>query len=313
MLNYLIPDAEQFNVRALKREKDYKDALQDSQEYDIACALGNDWEHHETVADGNCILNSIALGLLYYRNNSNDLLINHDDFRKQFAYSFGLNPDTLTSDALSQVIDALLSLKINLNNPIIQLIIAKLRNVEHTALGTEKDQINQKIKDGRDRAIKLEAFENGDIKVEYSEEAIRILARQGTLYQLTMAYVLRLYCASHHKKSFTCNTDQVGEKKDIELTLDVTKEFGEYLDDTVIAFLANSFNLTIQAKVGEFGRIITYGTGDTKILIFNLRSAAGDSHFELVLPSSAEFLESRLKMQNAEIPKLVPSVSSSPR
>ncbi|ABS77731.1 hypothetical protein CbuD7D7780_04105 [Coxiella burnetii] len=308
-LDHLISDTEQRQVRALRREQDYRHALQNRPLQDTYPPLGNDWVHHKTMADGNCALSAIALGLLYYRNNGNDLLTTHNGFRRQFALPFGINPDTFTPDAFFQVLNTLLSPAINFDNPIIKQIIAKLRSIEHIAPGTEKDQINMKIIAANNQAIKPEAFEHGDIRLEYSEEAIRILARQAILYQLAMAYVLRIYCASHNEEQFICNTDQLDESQDIEITLHVTNQYGEYLDDSVIAFLANIFGLTIRTKANEFGRITRYGTGDTEILIFNLRSGAADCHFELVLHSTAEFLENRLMMPNAMVNLLVPSVS----
>ena len=85
--------------------------------------------------------------------------------------------------------------------------------------------------------IKPEAFEHGNVRPACLEGAIRILARQGILYQLAMAYVLRVYCASHNGEQFTCNTIQVFGVANIGYVLNITNQFGEYLDDIVIAFL----------------------------------------------------------------------------
>ncbi|MBY0543945.1 MAG: hypothetical protein K2Q14_00170 [Gammaproteobacteria bacterium] len=297
LADYLIPDDVQRSKRALKRINDYQYAKKNRKLHDTYGELGNNWTHHETLADGNCALSAFALGLLYHRNNGNDLLTTKRSFRRKFAQSFYLNPDTFTEEVFSQVMDALLSPQIDLDNPIIKKIIKKLSNVENVVEGTESNQINTKIEAANQRIFKPEIFENGNIRPEYRDGAIKCLARQGILYQLAMAYALREYCFSYNEGHFRCFIDRMLEEpQERDLTLNIANQFGEYLTEDIFAFLAYKFKLKIQLKTQEFGKIYNYGNSHLDIMIFALKPGEGDCHFELVLPSKRNFLEGKLAM-----------------
>ncbi len=294
----LILDEEQLNIRALKRKKDYAAALKKEKQPIFYHSTESELVHHYTIADGNCALSAIALGLLYLRINGNDRFTTHKNFRMHFAQSFNIDINVFTQESFSKVINALLSPKINLDNTIIQRIIEKLSCVENVVDGTENNQINQKIVAENNRTIKPEAFESGNIKPGLQQEAIKILARQAILYQLVMAYVLRKFCASENGKIFKCevkikNNDAISA----DYELKITNKFGEYLEDDVIAFLAKKFNISIQMRT-EFYFVQKFGDSNLQFILFNIGSGCADSHFELALPSNLKFLDDRLKIPN---------------
>lgn len=268
--------------------------------------------HIQTIADGNCVFNAIALGLLFHRSKGIDLFTAHNGFRRTFAEVFHIDPEAFDQADFSNLIDALTSFDVNISHPIIKNIISKLRNVGDVREGLEQDQLSQQITLLRNTVINGNAYENGNIKPEYYNIGIRCLAERGGLFQLAMAIALRKYCVLHNGQDviFTQNIDGVSVVTTEKLT--TNNRFGYYAGTIELGFLAHIFGITVREKQGEFGAWLEHGNGAQVIEVFATAPGRNDCHYELLLSPKNKFLSGHLVMDESSMLGIVTKGDGAP-
>lgn len=257
-------------------------------------------KHIQTISDGNCAFNAVALGLLFPKLKANDLFTDNEEFRRVFAEVFCIDSVTFSQEAFSQLVDALISPNINISNLLINRIITKLEDVGEVVDGSEANQLAQRMNLLRNAVIQDTAYEDGNIMAQYRNLAISCLAERGELFQVAMAIALRKYCVNHNGADITFihPTDgNVGEGQ-----LDTSNQFGAYVGSDQLSFLANKFGLQIKEKLGEFGGWVKYQASENTINVFCTNPGAGDCHYELLLSENETCLYNRLVMDNGEAP-----------
>ncbi|MGE3920953.1 MAG: hypothetical protein AB7F64_08525, partial [Gammaproteobacteria bacterium] len=291
---YYISPLQQKEARAQLRTKARFDAIHQLKTTHGLISLPWDHIHHETISDGNCAFNAFALGLLYHKQHGIDLFTNHYEFKKIFAELFNYDFATFTADVFSQLVDALVSADINLDNPLIINIINKLKNVGPVKSGLESNQLKQRITLLKNKVLTEDAFDGDTIKDAYFQTAVKCLAIRGELFQVSMALALRLLCFRHRGDFTNTCLDAEGQFVSIPGTLNVSEKFGKYIGGTELSFLSRVFDIKIKEKIEEFGGFQTYGTGTTEIIVFYTNNPA--PHYELILADNMGFLEGCLAM-----------------
>ena len=251
-------------------------------------------KHVQTISDGNCAFNAVALGLLFHKHNENDLFTSNEEFRKVFAEVFQIDTTTFSQEAFSLLVEALISPNINLSNPLIKKIIQKLENVGEVIDGGERNQLVQRMNLLRNAVIQGAAYEKGNIKPQYHDVAIRCLAERGELLQIVMPMALRRYCINNKGTNVTFT--HLADGNILTEPLNTPNAFGAYVGSYELNFLANRFGLRVNEKHGEFGGWANYGTSDNEINVFCMTPGAVDCHYELLLSGGEALLDNRLVM-----------------